>query len=81
MKKTTNQDMIKIIEQLDSIRVELMRSRDNHISELTGNGFTPLEALKDWQDNLSRIVLAMEEVTRQLRNTMIGTFSLACCFF
>ena len=62
--------MLQIIEQLNSIREDLIRGQDNHIAEFHRNGFTTSEALKDWQDNLSRILRSIDEVVLQLRDSL-----------
>ena len=72
MEASSAQDMQEIIARLDSIRADLVRGQENHITELRRKGFTALDALKDWQDNLSRILLSLEETVRQLRARQLG---------
>jgi hypothetical protein len=62
-----NNEKLKIVEQLHAIRGDIVRGKDRHIEEFKRHGFQTHEALKDWNENLSRIVSAIDNVVKDLQ--------------
>jgi hypothetical protein len=64
-----NQLMVQF-DQLDKIRADLVACKQAHIQALENAGLSTLQALKDWQENFSNILRAMDSCNEEIRKIL-----------
>lgn len=58
------------LDQLDEIRADLVALKNAHIDAIEKFESSSMKALKDWQQNLSRILQAMDSCNAEIRKIL-----------
>jgi hypothetical protein len=63
-------ELVVQLDQLDKIRADLVSCKQAHIETLENAGLSTLKALKDWQQNFSNILQAMDSCNEKIREIL-----------